>query len=441
LDIIFEKLEEKKGLLYDAHNLLKIKNYSLDIEIKNFIMNNKNTENIENNESIEISNKNPILKNIKSENNFNRSDNNLDKSENNFNRSDNNLNKSENNLKSQISKNEEKEEIKKIKSMNNFGEEILNINDKIIKNNIDIYNIIFEKTNIKKLLEKSYSLITENFGVNYLYLINSNKNINEILNIFNNEKINPKKQNVQLLNYFENILFNFDHFSKFRDESEETSKEMIEENEENIGNEILFFYFKNCSNKLSEIIINSNVKKYSKLFSIKLLENLINENEFFINPKDKFVLGLLYYDIGETETTLKIFNEIGSNILIEFFTMYHKNLLFYESKIGEYYNDENVIQNFEFFLFKHFPCIFLEILVRINNFNYLAWFESEKNYKLLFDFYLSFVLLSNKLDEELFKKLVYSFLLDLESFENDEYEERFMFLQKNLKELGNFLFL
>lgn len=170
-----------------------------------------------------------------------------------------------------------------------------------------------------------------------------------------------------LMLYLEEVMF-------------DASKCGIVHHDEHIGNMVLSLYRQYSPHRLSTLVLESSLKLYSRELAISLLQDLTgqsdsqsnvhaNDTQFDarspgphlnmmmwneVRPKDAFVLGLLYLDIGMVERAVQSFHTIEAHCVIEFCVVNH-HLLQTDSKPS----------TLAVLLREHFVWCLLECLVRL----------------------------------------------------------------------------
>jgi len=244
----------------------------------------------------------------------------------------------------------------------------------------------------------------------------------------------------------EEYLLLFLDYVLFNDETDPATQQHTED----LGNQILTIYKQRIPHKLSNVILESNLKSYSKHHAIKLIEEIgaefvkaqqlshlhqFDDLNMFEPPqlasgedasddelllswcgillKDAMVLALLYLQVGNREKSIKILQSIESHCIVEFMVS-NPNLLMPST-------DEKEFSAFSVLLREYFPWCLIEILARLNAsktypldssviFKLLSGegvLLSEKNSdltsKLLQQIYLSSLLLSTNVSSDISK--------------------------------------
>ncbi|KAL0484328.1 Hps3 [Acrasis kona] len=162
-----------------------------------------------------------------------------------------------------------------------------------------------------------------------------------------------------LLSYLRLVLFqsNQDHNKLLQDES--------------TGDLILKVFSEYSPNDFSQALLESSVlQKFSRSGAITLLNKMYGENQWWLTrPKDAFLLGLLYVDLGALDKASMVFSEMDDHLIVDFCVQFKDRVFRHHTSLQKFLLDTR-------------PECFVEIFVRLFEGNSADQIEFDSVFKM-----------------------------------------------------------
>lgn len=314
----------------------------------------------------------------------------------------------------------------------------LMIQQKQLKDTVDLIRLHIEFNNYTLLLSKSFGFLADAYMGNGQFrkavscYARSDRNLRQVC-----EKYFSYSSEPDLLVFLEYTLFN-----------ESKQYECLKNHDEVLGTKILTAYHHYQPQALSKVILNSNLKYYNQDIAIQfiLIQNGIKDlndlNDFStFRPKDAFALGIMFLRNGQTKKAISAFS-IDYITLIDFCVMNSSFIVDSSTSIGKCKIVDNEIEfstskpSLGEVLRMKYPWIFLQILLRLeeklswkNGLDYIRISPDKLENRLLSELYLIHyfqITKSNYTKGEIAITLYYILLEDLTSIDEFPKEKAFV---------------